>query len=107
MNEGHDADHGSEPVGFFRTYLWSTNHKTIGKQFLITSFFFLLVAGALALSLRWQLAYPGRPVPVIGKWFFANKSEKARLPKAQDALAEAKGAVENAKTPEEKTETEL
>ncbi len=77
MSDAHAAEHGHEPKGFFREYLWSTNHKTIGKQFLITSLVFLLVAGSMALSLRWQLAYPGKPVPVIGKWLFATAQERA------------------------------
>jgi cytochrome c oxidase subunit 1 len=81
MSDAHAAEHGHEPMGFFRKYLWSTNHKTIGKQFLVTSLVFLFVAGTLALSLRWQLAYPGKPVPVIGKWFFATAEERAEAAK--------------------------
>ncbi len=59
---GTHAGHGHE-ASFLRTYVFSTDHKMIGKQFLFTSFIFLFIAGALALSLRWQLAYPGTPIP--------------------------------------------
>src|SRR3954462_1183549 len=76
MSDSHDAGHGHEEMGFFRKYLWSTNHKTIGKQFLVTSLVFLFIAGSLALSLRWQLAFPGKPVPVIGKYVFATAAER-------------------------------
>lgn len=76
MSDAHDSGHGSEEMGIFRKYLWSTNHKTIGKQFLITSFVFLFVAGFLALSLRWQLAFPGKPLPVVGKYVFATEKER-------------------------------
>jgi hypothetical protein len=77
MSDAHDSGHGSEEMGFFRKYLWSTNHKTIGKQFLVTSLVFLFVAGFLALSLRWQLAFPGKPLPVVGKLVFATAKERA------------------------------
>src|SRR6185503_3772830 len=80
MSDAHDAGHGE--MGFFRKYLWSTNHKTIGKQFLVTSLVFLFIAGSLALSLRWQLAYPGKPVPIIGKYIFATAAERAAAEKA-------------------------
>src|SRR5438067_166441 len=88
MSDAHDSGHGHEEMGFFRKYLWSTNHKMIGKQFLITSLVFLFIAGSLALSLRWQLAFPGKPVPVIGKYVFAAASERELAAKL-DPLKEA------------------
>jgi cytochrome c oxidase subunit 1 len=50
----------------FRKYLFSTDHKIIGLQYAFTSLFFLLVGFVLVLIIRWQLAYPGEPVPLIG-----------------------------------------
>ncbi len=47
--------------------LVSLDHKTIGLQYALTSLFFLLVGFALILLLRWQLAYPAQPIPVIGE----------------------------------------
>jgi cytochrome c oxidase subunit 1 len=35
----------------------------IGKQFLVTSLFWLFVGGGLALIVRWQLGYPNEPIP--------------------------------------------
>jgi len=70
MSDAHDSAHAHGKLGFFRSYIWSTNHKVIGKQFLITSLVFLFIAGSLALSLRWQLANPQTPVPIVGKLFF-------------------------------------
>jgi cytochrome c oxidase subunit 1 len=96
MSDTHDSGHGHEELGVFRKYLWSTNHKTIGKQFLITSFVFLFVAGTLALSLRWQLAFPNKPVPIIGRLLFATAEqhqqeagELARVAKAKEDLEKA------------------
>ena len=48
---------------FLRKYIFSTDHKIIGIQFLFVSLFFLLVGGLLAMQMRWQLAYPGQPMP--------------------------------------------
>lgn len=64
----HDAhaDHGHHP-GFFFTYIWSTDHKMIAKQFLLVSLLMMLVGGGLALGVRWQLAWPHIPAPFIGE----------------------------------------
>ena len=54
--ESHD-DHGA--------YTWrdyfkvNVDHKVIGIQYVVTSFFFLLVGGMLAMMIRAQLAKPG------------------------------------------------
>jgi cytochrome c oxidase subunit 1 len=57
--------HG-HPEGFLRTYVFSTDHKTIAKQYLATGMFMGLVGGFLAYVMRMQLAYPGTPVPGFG-----------------------------------------
>lgn len=64
-------DHGHH-VGFVRTYIFSTDHKMIGKQFLFTTLFLLFVGGALAMFVRWQLAWPWSDVPILGPWLFAS-----------------------------------
>src|ERR1700736_359399 len=48
---------------FIRKYIFSTDHKIIGIQFLIMSLVFLLLGGMLAMMMRWQLGFPGRPLP--------------------------------------------
>lgn len=50
----------------FLTYLFSTDHKVIGLLYAFTSLFFLLVGFSLVVIIRWQLAFPGQPVPHIG-----------------------------------------
>jgi cytochrome c oxidase subunit 1 len=52
--------------GFIRTYIFSTDHKMIAKQFLLLGLLMLLLGGGLAMLVRWQLAYPERPLPLIG-----------------------------------------
>ena len=61
----HDS-HGSHPVGFWRKYWFSTDHKIIGIQYGITALFFLLFGFILMLLMRWQLASPGIEIPLLG-----------------------------------------
>jgi cytochrome c oxidase subunit 1 len=56
-----------EPTSFVRKYIFSTDHKVIAKQFLWYGLFFLVVGGAMAMMIRWQIAYPGTPFPVLGQ----------------------------------------
>jgi cytochrome c oxidase subunit 1 len=62
----HDTHEAHVHHGFIRTYIFSTDHKMIGKQFLILGLAMLLLGGLLALLIRWQLAYPEKPLPLIG-----------------------------------------
>jgi cytochrome c oxidase subunit 1 len=52
-----------EAVGFWRTYIFSTDHKTIAKQFLFLGLFMMVLGGLMALMIRWQLAWPETQVP--------------------------------------------
>ncbi len=61
--------HTEHKLGFWRKYIFSTDHKVIGIQFLMTSLIMFMLGGALALLLRWQLAFPGKPFPVLGALF--------------------------------------
>jgi cytochrome c oxidase subunit 1 len=53
----------THPQGFLRRYIFSTDHKIIGIQFLFTSLTFLFFGGLLAMLMRWQLGWPGTPLP--------------------------------------------
>jgi len=74
----HDANDlqpiHAEPTSFFYKYLWSLDHKMIGKQFLWTGLSFLLIGGILAMMIRWQWAYPGQPVPILGPTLLRNQN---------------------------------
>src|SRR5436309_2005416 len=53
-------DHSSHGARSWRDYLRvNTDHKVIGIQYTVTSFFFLFVGGLLAMMIRVQLAKPG------------------------------------------------
>lgn len=74
---GHAEEHGHGDHGhghhgsFISTYVFSTDHKMIGKQFLITTLLSLMVGGALALGVRWQLAFRWEAMPFFGQLFSA------------------------------------
>ena len=60
-HDDHGQDHGHEhhELGFIRTYIFSTDHKTIGIQYLWGGLAFLYFGFGLMLLMRWQLAFPG------------------------------------------------
>lgn len=58
---GHDhhGDHGHHEENFISKYIFSQDHKMIGKQFLMTAVFMGIVAMILSILFRIQLAWPG------------------------------------------------
>jgi cytochrome c oxidase subunit 1 len=62
--------HAAHELGFVRTYIFSTDHKMIARQFLFLGLFMMLIGGILAMLIRWQLAWPETPVPGFG-WLFS------------------------------------
>ena len=63
----HEAHH--EELGFLRKYVFSTDHKVIGIQYAVTGLLFLFFGFCLMMLMRWQLAYPGAALPLIGTLF--------------------------------------
>jgi cytochrome c oxidase subunit I len=61
----HEPHH--EELGFWRQYVFSTDHKVIGIQYAVTGLLFLLFGFSLMMLMRWQLAYPGAALPLLGK----------------------------------------
>jgi cytochrome c oxidase subunit 1 len=58
------AHHGeAHELPFVRKYIFSTDHKVIGIQFLLMSLIFLFLGGLLAMLIRWQQGYPDVPIP--------------------------------------------
>ena len=64
-DHAHHDDHHREP-GFLRKYLFSTDHKMIGIQYGLTAMAFLLFGFYLMMVMRWSIAYPNTPMPVVG-----------------------------------------
>jgi len=55
--------------GFLRRYVFSTDHKVIGIQYIATGFAMALIGGLLAMLIRLQLGWPGRSWPLLEKLF--------------------------------------
>src|SRR3984957_12657259 len=60
----HDAHH--HELGFVEKYIFSTDHKIIGTQYGITALLFLFFGFCLMMVMRWSIAHPDTPVPVVG-----------------------------------------
>ncbi len=79
---------------FFRTYVFSLDHKVIGIQYAITGLLFLLFGFSLMMIMRYQLAYPMTPVPFIGGLLSqANASGGILLPEFYNQLGAMHGTV--------------
>ena len=65
-SHAHHDDHGHHELGFWRKYIFSTDHKVIGIQYGICGLIFLFFGFCLMMLMRFQLAYPGHALPVIG-----------------------------------------
>jgi len=55
--------HDHHDLGFVRTYIFSTDHKMIARQFLFLGLIMMVLGGILALLVRWQLAWPETAIP--------------------------------------------
>src|SRR5688500_8906730 len=60
------SDHGHHELSFTQKYVFSLDHKVIGLQYLITSMVFLMIGFVMMMLMRWQFAYPGTPIPLVG-----------------------------------------
>ena len=74
-------------------YIFSTDHKVIGLQYGFTSLFFLLVGFALVMLIRWQVAYPGQPIPLAGLLGAANAPGGVLLPEFYNQLGAMHGTI--------------
>jgi cytochrome c oxidase subunit 1 len=88
---GHDA-HGGE--SFWRKYVFSIDHKVIGIQYGITSLVFLFFGFSLMMLMRWQLAYPGEAIPIIGSLFGPESMpDGIMLPEFYNSLGAMHGTI--------------
>jgi cytochrome c oxidase subunit 1 len=65
-HDHHHGEHEHHELGFWRKYVFSTDHKVIGIQYGISGLIFLFMGFCLMMLMRWQLAFPGKSLPVIG-----------------------------------------
>ncbi len=67
-----------EPASFWRNYVFSEDHKTIAKQYLITGILWAIAGTTLSVLFRMQLGFPDMTMnwmrPILGNWI--NESGK-------------------------------
>jgi len=62
---GH-GEHAHDDPGFWRGWVFSSDHKIIGIQYGLTALGFLLFGFLLMILMRWQIAHPQQAVPLFG-----------------------------------------
>ncbi len=82
--------HGSS---FIRRYVFSTDHKTIGKQYLLTAFFMGLFAVGWSILIRIQLAWPDANLPLLSRLFPGLYQDGVLLPERYLSLVTMHGTV--------------
>jgi len=86
-------DHHVEQA-FWQKYIFSQDHKVIGVQYALTSMVFLFFGFSLMMMMRWQLAYPGSPLPIIGGLFGPDRMpDGIMLPEFYNQLGAMHGTI--------------
>lgn len=89
----HDGDHGHHHQSFISKYVFSMDHKTIGKQFLITGIVWAIIGGLFSVLFRLQLGFPGQSFPIL-ETFFGNWAKGGTIqPEFYYALVTMHGTV--------------
>jgi cytochrome c oxidase subunit I len=74
---GHDAhhdehEHEHHKQSFITHYIFSTDHKMIAKQYLVSGIFWAIIGGFFSIVFRLQLGFPNMDLgwlkPIIGHW---------------------------------------
>ena len=90
----HEHDHEHHDLGFWRSYVFSVDHKVIGIQYTVTSLLYLFFGFSLMMLMRWQMAYNGAPIPVIGNMLgIANAPGGIMLPEFYNQLGAMHGTI--------------
>jgi cytochrome c oxidase subunit 1 len=90
---GHDDHHGHHKESFISKYIFSMDHKMIGKQFLITGMIWAIIGGLFSVLFRLQLGYPGQSFPIL-ETFFGNWARGGTIqPEFYYALVTMHGTV--------------
>jgi cytochrome c oxidase subunit 1 len=67
--DGHGNGHHHHKQSFITKYIFSQDHKTIGKQFLITGIIWAMIGAFFSVVFRLQLGFPDSSFPFLEKLF--------------------------------------
>src|SRR6266496_2299065 len=65
LHEVHKEEHHHE-LNFWQKYIFSTDHKVIGIQYGVMALLFLFFGFCLMMMMRWSIAFPDKPLPLVG-----------------------------------------
>lgn len=89
----HEVHHEHHHETFLTKYVFSQDHKTIAKQFLITGMFWAVLGGFFSVVFRLQLGFPDAKFPwledLLGEWARGGQLQ----PEAYYALVTMHGTV--------------
>jgi cytochrome c oxidase subunit I len=90
----HDGNgHHHHKENFITKYIFSQDHKTISKQFLITGIIWAIIGGLFSVLFRLQLGYPGENFAIL-ETFFGRWAEGGQIkPEFYYALVTMHGTV--------------
>ena len=89
----HHDGHGHHHQSFVSKYIFSQDHKTIAKQFLITGIIWAIIGGLFSVLFRLQLGYPEQSFPIL-ETFFGNWAKGGQIqPEFYYALITMHGTV--------------
>jgi cytochrome c oxidase subunit 1 len=94
----HDDHHEHHEQSFLSQYVFSLDHKMIGKQFLVTGLLWAFIGGGLSILFRIQLAFPDADLswlqPLLGDWIMIGEGGKGILdPEFYLALVTMHGTI--------------
>ena len=87
------VEHVHPQLGFVRKYIFSTDHKTIAVQYIITATAMALVGGVLSMLMRLQLAWPSRVWPVLEEIFPTGFASGVMAPEFYLSLVTMHGTI--------------
>ena len=79
--------------GFVRRYVFSTDHKVIGIQYIVTGLLMALVGATLASLIRLQLGFPDQQWPILSKLLPAGYQGGVMLPEFYLAVVTMHGTI--------------
>jgi cytochrome c oxidase subunit 1 len=93
VHEGHGEHHEHHQQHFITKYIFSQDHKIIGKQFLITGIIWAIIGALFSVFFRLQLGFPDHNFPIMEK-FLGEWAKGGRLsPEFYYALVTMHGTI--------------
>src|SRR5437764_15333365 len=96
---GHEVHHDEHHVHhhketFITKYIFSQDHKTIGKQFLITGIIWAIIGAFFSVVFRLQLGFPNEHFPILETLFGSKWAKDGQIqPEFYYALITMHGTI--------------